>query len=121
MGLAVIPHVRALVTFSGALAGLMMVIIGNFIQSGLLIPDVNIYPKILRLPSTWQVPAVLLCAIICGPKSGVIASVAYITVGLLYLPIFHSGGRISYVTTPGFGYLIGFVPTAWISGRHAYR
>jgi biotin transport system substrate-specific component len=58
---------------------------------------------------------------VCGPRAAVIASVAYITVGLLYLPIFHSGGSFSYVTTPGFGYLIGFVPTAWISGRLAYR
>ena len=114
--------VRALVIWSGALAGLMMILVGGLLPSALIIPGQDLLStRLFSLPSTWQVPSLLLAALVCGPRAGVIASVAYITVGLLYLPIFHSGGSFSYMTTPGFGYLIGFVPTAWISGRLAYR
>ena len=114
--------VRALVIWSGALAGLMMILVGGLLPSALIIPGQDLLStRLFGLPSTWQVPPLLLTALVCGPRAAVIASVAYITVGLLYLPIFHSGGSFSYVTTPGFGYLIGFVPTAWISGRLAYR
>ena len=114
--------VRALVIWSGALAGLMMILVGGLLPSALIIPGQDLLStRLFSLPSTWQVPSLLLTALVCGPRAAVIASVAYITVGLLYLPIFHSGGSFSYVTTPGFGYLIGFVPTAWISGRLAYR
>jgi len=114
--------VRALVIWSGALAGLMMILVGGLLPSALIIPGQDLLStRLFSLPSTWQVPSLLLAALVCGPRAAVIASVAYITVGLLYLPIFHSGGSFSYVTTPGFGYLIGFVPTAWISGRLAYK
>ncbi len=114
--------VRALVIWSGALAGLMMILGGGLLPSALIIPGQDLLSaRLFSLPSTWQVQSLLLTALVCGPRAAVIASVAYITVGLLYLPIFDSGGSFSYVTTPGFGYLIGFVPTAWISGRLAYR
>ena len=37
------------------------------------------------------------------------------------MPIFHGGGTLKYVVTPGFGFLIGFIPAAWLSGRLAQK
>lgn len=68
---------------------------------------------------TLQVPALLLTALVAGPRSALLAAVAYLSVGLFQLPVFHEGGGISYLLDPGFGYLAGFVPAAWVSGRLA--
>ena len=110
---------RALATWSGALAGLLLILVGSLIPAALLLPLPEIPPAVLGLPSTWQVPALLLCALVAGPRAGVIASVAYLTIGLVDLPVFHGGGGFGYVLNPGFGYLAGFVPAAWLTGRLA--
>ena len=99
-----------------ALAGLMMIICGGLIPSAIIIPKLGFSLSIISLPSTWQVSGLLLCALVCGPRPAVIAAFAYITIGLFYLPIFHGGGSVGYIFTPAFGYLIGFIPAAWVSG-----
>ena len=110
---------RALATWSGAFAGLMLILVGSLIPAALLWPTLPL--QVLPLPSTWQVPALLLCALVCGPRAGVIAAVAYLTIGLVDLPVFHDGGGPSYLLNPGFGYLAGFVPAAWLCGRLAQQ
>ena len=112
---------RALATWSGAIAGVLLILVGSLIPAAVLVPVAELPPRLLSLPSTWQVPALLLCALVCGPRSGVIAAVAYITVGLVDLPVFHDGGGLGYVLTPAFGYLAGFVPAAWLTGRLAHQ
>ncbi len=112
---------RALATWSGAIAGLLLILVGSLIPAAVLLPIATLPPQILSLPSTWQVPALLLCALVCGPRAGVIAAVAYITIGLVDLPVFHDGGGFGYVLTPAFGYLAGFVPAAWLTGRLAHQ
>ncbi len=112
---------RALATWSGALAGLLLILVGSLIPAALLLPLPELPPSVLALPSTWQVPALLLCALVAGPRAGVIASVAYLTIGLVDLPVFHGGGGLAYVLTPGFGYLAGFIPAAWLTGRLAQQ
>ena len=96
-------------------------LVGGLIPSALIIPEFDFPPKIMDLPSSWQVPSLLICALVCGPRSTVIASVSYLTLGLYYLPIFHDGGSLSYLVTPGFGYLTEFIPAAWLSGRLAQK
>jgi len=113
--------VRALATWSGAIAGLLLILVGSLIPAAVLVPVAELPPRLLSLPSTWQVPALLLCALVCGPRSGVMAAVAYITVGLVNLPVFHDGGGLGYVQSPAFGYLAGFVPAAWLTGRLAHQ
>ena len=112
---------RALATWSGAIAGLLLILVGSLIPAAIVLPVAELPPRLLSLPSTWQVPALLLCALVCGPRSGVIAAVAYITVGLVDLPVFHDGGGLAYLLTPAFGYLAGFVPAAWLTGRLAHQ
>lgn len=112
---------RALATWSGALAGLFLILVGSLIQAAFVVPLPELPPPVLPLPSTWQVPALLLCSLVAGPRAGVIAAVAYLTIGLVDLPVFHSGGGLAYVLTPGFGYLAGFIPAAWLTGRLAMQ
>ena len=111
--------VRALATWSGAFAGLMLILVGSLIPAALIWPNTSV--QVLPLPSTWQVPALLVCALVCGPRAGVIAAVAYLTIGLVDLPVFHDGGGLGYLLNPGFGYLAGFVPAAWLCGRLAQQ
>ena len=108
---------RSLATLSGALSGLMMIIVGTLIPSAVIIPGQHLYPQLLSMPSTWQVPAVLISAIVCGSNGGVLASIAYITIGLVHLPVFHGGGAFVYLISPGFGYIAGFIPAAFVTGR----
>ncbi len=94
-----------------------MILVGGMLPSGLLIPTMEIPPKVLIISSSWQIPALLLCSLVSGPRSGVIAAVAYLTVGIFYLPVFHGGGGYEYISQPGFSYLTGFIPASWLSGQ----
>ncbi len=94
-----------------------MILVGTMTPSAILIPQWPI--QVLNLTSSWQIPSLLLCALICGPKSAVIAAIAYLTIGIFYLPVFHGGGSLGYLLTPDFGYLIGFLPGSWICGELA--
>ncbi len=57
-----------------------------------------------------QVPAVFFIAALLGPISGMIAVFLYIAAGLAGLPVFSSGGGLSYFLKPGMGYILGFFP-----------
>ena len=50
--------VRALATWSGAFAGLMLILVGSLIPAALIWPNTPV--QVLPLPSTWQVPALLV-------------------------------------------------------------
>ena len=96
-------------------------VVGGLTPSSLILPTLDFTPKVFPLASTWQVPSLLLSALVCGPRAAVMAAVAYLTIGLLHIPIFHGGGGLDYLTTPSFGYLTGFISAAWLSGRLAQR
>ncbi len=102
---------------ASSLAGLLLLLVGGLTPSAIIYPNNNFTIGILDLSSSWQVPSLLLSALVCGPKSGIIATFAYLTIGLYYLPVFHGGGSIGYIATPDFGYLIGFPVAVWITGR----
>tara|TARA_Y100001968_G_C19439738_1_gene761830 strand:+ start:1264 stop:1836 length:573 start_codon:yes stop_codon:yes gene_type:complete len=113
--------VRALSILSGALIGLMMILIGAFIPSLIILPTFNIFPDLLALKTTWQLPSLLLCAMLCGPRSALIAAIAYLTIGIFFIPIFNGGGSIGYLLTPEFGFLAGFIPASIITGTVALQ
>ena len=92
---------------------------GGLIQAGVPLPAPGAPLRVAALPISLQVPALLLTALVCGPRSALLASVAYISLGLFQLPIFQGGGGTAYVLDPGFGYLAGFVPAAWVTGKLA--
>lgn len=114
-------HMRTLLDLSGAFAGLMFILVGGMLSSGLLVPIQSTQSQILALPSTWQVPGLLLCSLVCGQRSAVISAIAYLIIGIFYVPIFHNGGGIDYLKDPSFGYLIGFIPAALFCGKFSER
>ena len=110
---------RALANWSGAVAGLLLILIGGMIQAAAPLRGDGDVWTIAPLPITLQVPALLLTALVCGHRSALLAAVAYLSLGLLELPVFHGGGGSSYLLDPGFGYLAGFVPAGWLAGKLA--
>lgn len=68
-----------------------------------------------------QVGAVLLVSCLGGRTAGVLAQVAYLLLGLIWLKIFNDGGGIEYLQKPAFGYLLAFIPGAWICGQLAFK
>ncbi len=102
-----------------ALTGLLIIVVGGFLPAAIIFPGASLTLVNIDLASSWQVPGLLLCALICGPRTGIISTFAYLTIGLFFLPVFHGGGSIGYLATPDFGYLAGFVPGVWMTGRLA--
>ncbi|AIE73088.1 MULTISPECIES: biotin transporter BioY [unclassified Synechocystis] len=107
-----------------AIAGLLLTIFCTFVQVFATNPPwqwwkAGIYSH--PLGTTYQVGAVLLTACVGGSRAGAIAQLGYITLGLAWLPIFAHGGGWDYWQQPTFGYLLGFIPGAWLCGWLAYR
>jgi biotin transport system substrate-specific component len=109
---------RALATWSGAIAGLLLILVGNLLPAAIPMHGADGW-SVRPLGITLQVPALLLTALVCGHRSATLAAVAYLSVGLFQLPVFHDGGGTGYLLDPGFGYLAGFLPAAWITGKLA--
>ena len=103
------------------MTGIMLILVGAMMPSAILIPQKDLSFSIINLPSTWQIAGILLCSLICGPKIGIISSVTYLLIGLFHLPVFHGGGSVGYILTPEFGYIIGFIPAAWLCGTLATK
>ncbi len=60
---------------------------------------------------------VLMAALLLGAKAGTLSVIVYLAVGLAGFPVFAAGGGLSYVFRPGFGFLLGFVAAAFLTGR----
>lgn len=58
-----------------------------------------------------------LSGLLLGSHLGALAVGLYVVLGLMGLPVFTSGGGISYVFKPTFGYLLGFILGAWVTGK----
>ncbi len=83
-----------------------LIIAGSFIR----IP----FPGV---PMTLQFCFVLLAGILTGPYFGMVSVFLYVILGLLGLPVFASGGGFGYILNPGFGYILGFIPSAFLVGK----
>lgn len=68
------------------------------------------------VPLTMQLFIILLIPAIFGWRIAGAANALYIFLGLAGFPIFAGGGGIAYILKPSFGYLIGFLTAAIISG-----
>lgn len=69
------------------------------------------------VPATLQMSFVLLAGMMLGSKRGAISAFVYMVVGLMGIPVFALGGGLGYFLQPTFGYIIGFIPGAYITGR----
>lgn len=68
------------------------------------------------IPITLQLLFVILAGLLLGSRLGALSVLAYIVIGLTGVPIFTQGGGLAYVFHPTFGYLLGFVTAAFVSG-----
>jgi biotin transport system substrate-specific component len=74
---------------------------------------------------TWPVPvtlqsfAVAALAAAFGWRIGVATLVAYLLEGAAGLPVFATGGGMAYLVGPTGGFLLGFIPMAYVIGRAA--
>ncbi|MBW4509837.1 MAG: biotin transporter BioY [Scytonematopsis contorta HA4267-MV1] len=75
----------------------------------------------ISLGVTFQIGAVLLVGCLGGRSAGALSQIAYIVMGLTLLPVFAEGGGISYIKLSQFGYLLGFIPGAWVCGLFAFK
>jgi biotin transport system substrate-specific component len=74
------------------------------------------------VPITGQTLAVLLVGALLGSRRGALSVVAYLAEGAMGLPVFAGGGTgIVWLLGPTGGYLLGFVPAAFITGWLAER
>lgn len=73
------------------------------------------------VPFTLQTFFVALSGALLGARKGMMAQLLYVVIGLLGVPIFTKGGGLGYVFQPSFGYLVGFILSAWLTGRLVER
>lgn len=69
------------------------------------------------LPFTLQFLFTTLAGLLLGSKKAALSVGVYIFIGLCGLPVFTSGGGIGYVLQPTFGYIIGFLVGAYLTGK----
>lgn len=67
-------------------------------------------------PFTLQVLFVTLAGLLLGKNLGAISAFTYMLIGLLGVPVFTQGGGLGYLAQPTFGYIIGFVVGAYVTG-----
>lgn len=68
-------------------------------------------------PFTLQFLFTTLAGAILDGRKGAAAVSVYVLLGLAGLPVFTGGGGIGYVFRPTFGYLIGFIGGAYLTGK----
>lgn len=71
---------------------------------------------IFGVPFTLQLLFVMLAANILRPWFSFLTVGCYVFIGLLGLPVFSGGGGISYIASPTFGYILGFLVSAPVTG-----
>jgi len=72
-------------------------------------------------PFTLQVMFTTLAGLLLGSRLGMISTGMYMILGVCGLPVFTTGGGLSYIFQPTFGYIIGFIFGAALAGFIAER
>ena len=107
-----------------AFVGLILTITGTFLPAFVANPSIIWEHQNLQMQPlgvTYQVGAVLLMGCIGGKNAAILSQIAYLVLGLTLLPVFTQGGGLAYLQQPTFGYLLGFIPGAWICGWLAFK
>lgn len=107
--------------FFWALTGLILTIFGTFVEVLIVLPSSNSQTNSWELVPfslgiTYQLVGVFLTACVGGKNAAAYAQIAYVILGLFKLPVFYQGGTFDYLQYPSFGYILGFIPGAWLCG-----
>ncbi|MEC4806874.1 MAG: biotin transporter BioY [Jaaginema sp. PMC 1079.18] len=119
-----IPKLSPPIEFLWAIVGLLLTIGGTMVEAHWTnFPwdwaKSGVYP--VSLGVTCQIAAVLLVGCLGGKNAAALSQIAYLVLGLTWQPVFDQGGGIAYMVKPTFGYIIGFIPGAWLCGFLAFR
>ncbi len=88
--------------------------------SAVLAASAHVSLPMWPVPATLQSMAVLLLGALGGARLGVTAVALYLLEGAMGLPVFAGGtGGPAVLMGPTAGYLLGFLPAAWIAGQAA--
>ena len=74
---------------------------------------------ITPVPISLHTLAVAAIAATFGARIGVATLVLYLVEGLAGLPVLSYGGGIQYLFSPSFGFILGYIPMAYIIGKAA--
>lgn len=85
--------------------------IGAFIQ--IPVPGMDYF--------TLQFLFALMAGMLLGSRNGAITVGVYVLLGLAGVPVFAAGGGITYIFRPSFGFLIGFIVAAFVTGLIAEK
>lgn len=69
------------------------------------------------LPFTLQIFFTTMAGLLLGGPLGAASVAMYVFLGLIGIPIFTGGGGPAYVFQPSFGYLLGMVAGAFVTGK----
>ncbi len=78
----------------------------------------------IKIPTAWvsftlQIFFTFLAGILLGPGWGALSQLIYVLLGLIGVPVFTEGGGFGYVFHFTFGFLIGLIPCAAVTGALA--
>ncbi len=105
-----------------ALIGLILTIGGTFLEAFMATPTLGAGSfQTHSLGVTYQFGAALLVGCLGGKNAAVLSQIAYIMLGLTWFPVFAQGGGFGYLKEPSFGYILGFIPGAWLCGYLAFK
>jgi biotin transport system substrate-specific component len=106
-----------------AFIGLLLTIGGTWVEASIAGPAWVWNPngiQVYALGTSFQLAAVFFVSCAGGRNAGVLSQIAYVLLGLTWLPVFTGGGGLGYIHEASFGYLLGFIPAAWICGTMAF-
>ena len=97
----------------------VLIIVGSFLIG--LSAKIQFVLPLSPVPITGQTFAVLVVGALLGSRRGSLAVVAYIIEGASGMPVFAFGGGFAILLGPTGGYLIGFIPAAYVTGLLAEK
>lgn len=81
-----------------------------------ILPGITL-PIAMGVPITAQTLGVMLAGIILGPRHGALAALLFLFVVLLGAPLLSGGrGGPGVLFAPSVGFLLGFIPSAYVAG-----
>jgi len=113
-----LPLAAAIWSQSSLVRNVVLVLAGTL----LIAAAAQVSVRLLPVPMTLQMLAILLVGFAYGARLGVATLVTYLAQGAMGLPVFAGGGAgLAYMMGPTGGFLLGFVLVAFIAGFAADR
>jgi biotin transport system substrate-specific component len=97
--------------------GLVTVVLGTALLTVAAKINVPVWPVHITLQS--MVVAALAAGF--GARIGLATVMLYLVEGLSGLPVFSTGGGFGYIMSPSFGFIVGWLPMAYVIGLAADR